>query len=574
MPEEQRVFDYLIIGGGSAGGVLASRLSEAAEKSVLLVEAGRSLDATSISDHVASPYPGRAYFDRSLTWRNLKARFSDHEDAVDVPYEQGRGLGGTSLINGIGSNRGSPADYREWQESGAEGWDWPDVLPYFRKLESEKEHAQDLEHHGADGPWPIRHIPAASFTGFTKAAREVLFHRQFSEGADQNGAWRDGVFPAAVNLDGAGKRASIATTYLRSEVRRRPNLTILCDTQAVSLKVKNRVVVGARLLGKQGTVEVSALEVILCAGALHTPALLMRSGIGPAEPLAQLGIALVTDSPGVGQNLMEHPSIGVSALISRKARMPRQEQYHIQNILRWSSKLPDTPHGDMHTAIVARAGWHAVGRQMASLFSWVNKSYSTGEVALASADPLVEPVVRFHMLSDPRDMTRLAMAFRQSASVLLELMEAGIVKAAFPSTYSTRIKKLLAPTQRNRIMMHLAAPMIDHFGPVRRAVVRAARGDAPAISDLMRSDALLSDYLKTNVGGVWHPCGTARMGRAEDGLAVTAPDGRVHGVSGLRVCDASLMPTIPCANINVPVIMIAEKIADTIKASAMERNAA
>lgn len=561
-------YDYLIIGGGSAGSVMASRLSEMEGKTVCLVEVGRDLSEANMPAQVASPYPGRAYFDRSLTWEGLRARLSENPSAPEIPYEQGRGLGGTSLINGIGSNRGSPQDYREWHDAGAAGWDWPDVLPYFRRLESDAGEGAESGLHGTSGPWPVRRIPRESFTGFTRAVHGALESRQFRAGTDQNGPWRDGIFPTSVNLDEHGRRASAATTYLRPAVRARRNLTILCDTRALRLMVSDGVAQGAELLGPRGPFTLRAREVIVCTGALHTPALLMRSGIGPAAELAGLGIAPIADLPGVGGNLMEHPSIGVTALIARGARMAPGDHYHIQSVLRWSSNRPDTPVGDMHTAIVARAGWHSIGNQMASLFSWVNKSYSTGRVRLRSDDPMSEPEVRFDMLSDPRDLERLGMALRQSASVLTDPALAGTVLAALPSSYSPRIKKFLAPTWRNGVLTAIAAPLVDHVPAMRRLVLKQAQGDAPSLEHLMRDDAALEAYLKANVGGVWHPCGTARMGRADDPMAVTTSDGRVRGLSGLRVCDASLMPTIPCANINVPVLMIAEKISDDIKAAA------
>lgn len=564
---QTRIYDYLIIGGGSAGCVVASRLSEMAGKTICLVEAGRDL-GENIPPQVTSPYPGRAYFDRSLTWPKLRVRLIDDPAAPELPYEQGRGLGGTSLINGIGSNRGSPDDYREWQEAGAEGWDWPNVLPYFRKLERDACYGHDDEFHGSSGPWPVQHIPEETFSRFTRDIHRVVKKRNYPYYSDQNGIWRDGVFPTAVNLDHNGHRASAATTYLRAEVRARKNLTVICETRALRLLFSGTVVMGAELEGCGETFSIRAREVIVCTGALHTPALLLRSGIGAKADLANIGISSLVDLPGVGKNLMEHPSIGVTAFISRTARMEPGDQYHIQSVLRWSSDRPGTPTGDMHTAIVARAGWHAIGNQMASLFSWVNKSYSTGEVRLNSADPHDEPRVCFNMLSDPRDLERLAIAFRQSAAILLDPALEETVIAALPSTFSPRIKKFLAPTWRNGALTALVAPFVDRFSVVRRLVLNEAQGTAPALKQLMSNSDLLHAFLKTNVGGVWHPCGTVRMGRASDPMAATDHNGLVRGVSRLRVCDASLMPTIPCANINVPVLMIAEKISDVIKTEA------
>jgi len=561
--EKQRHFDFLIVGGGSAGGVLASRLSEDPDIRVLLIEAGPEITEETMPEAVRSPYPGRAYFDPRLTFPKLQARLSSWSGAVEGAYEQGRGLGGGSIINGIGSNRGSPADYDEWQAAGAVGWSWEDVLPVFRKLETDRQYGGDTERHGSDGPWPIGHIDPAGFTGFTRALHRSLAREGYLLRKNQNGDWQDGVFPIAVNLNENNQRASIPTTYLRKEVRRRPNLTIYCDTSVEYLLFDGNLAVGAMIRSASRQWPAHAREVILCAGALHTPALLLRSGVGPARDLQSLGIPVVADNRGVGGNLMEHPSIGVTALLRPGARLPA-DTYHIQSILRWSSRLEGTPSGDMHIALAARASWHAVGEQLGVMFSWVNKSYSTGQVTLRSADPSIEPKVDFRMLSDTRDRLRLAQSLRLSIRTLARPEARQAVVQAVPSSYSQRIKTFLVPTRRNAVLTAIAAPLMDHVSFVRDQVLRVAQGNAPGLDRLAYDDGLLDDFVMRNVGGVWHPCGTAKMGRQDDPSAVTAPDGTVYGVRGLRVCDASLMPTIPCANLNLPVLMMAEKIAVSI----------
>ncbi|HWX47328.1 MAG TPA: GMC family oxidoreductase N-terminal domain-containing protein [Roseomonas sp.] len=569
MSEAMR-FDVVILGGGSAGCVLAARLSEDPGRRVLLVEAGRDLRPGAMPRDIASPYPGRAYFNPANTWPGLRVSMGrdpgNTGDATVRPYEQARLLGGGSSINGIGANRGSPHDYAEWVAEGATGWGWDDVLPYFRKLETDLDFAADTALHGADGPLPIQRVPRRLHTPFAQQVEAELLRHGFIAREDQNGAWEDGIYPITVNLDRDGVRTSTATVYLTEAVRRRPNLTLWTETEAERLLFDSRRATGARLLRQGQPVSVAAPLVIVSAGALHSPALLMRSGIGPGRVLAALDIPVVARREGVGRNLLEHPSIGMSAFIRPEARLPAGDRYHIQSILRWSSGMAGTPPGDMHTAINTRSGWHAVGHRIATLFSWVNKSYSQGVVTLASPDFRASPQVDFRMLSDGRDLERLAQAFRLAAGLLRAPSMQEMVVEAFPSTYSAQVKKLLALSRRNGVLTALAGPAMDRSPAIRRRILAMAQDGIAPLDLLCTDDEALRMHLRKHVGGVWHPCGTCRLGAEDDPRAVCDPEGRVIGVEGLMVCDASVMPTIPCANLNVPVIMIAEKLADAVKA--------
>ncbi|MFZ6764957.1 GMC family oxidoreductase [Pseudoroseomonas sp. WGS1072] len=562
-------FDVVILGGGSAGCVLAARLSEDAQRRVLLVEAGRDLRPGAMPRDIASPYPGRAYFNAANTWPGLRVGMGrdpgNQGGVTERPYEQARILGGGSSINGIGANRGSPHDYAEWEAAGAAGWGWSSVLPYFRKLETDLDLAGDTALHGAEGPLPIQRIPRALHTGFARQVEAELNRQGHASREDQNGAWEDGVYPITVNLDRDGLRTSTATVYLTEAVRRRPNLTIWTGTRAEAVLFEGRRARGARLRRGAELLEVAARLVIVSSGALHAPALLMRSGIGPGRALAGLGIAVVAAREGVGRNLLEHPSIGMSAFIRPEARLPGGERYHIQSILRWSSRMEGTPPGDMHTAVNTRSGWHAVGHRIATLFSWVNKSYSQGQVTLATPDPDRPPLVDFRMLSDARDLERLADAFRLAAGVLRAPGLAGTVLETFPSTYSEEVKRLLRPSRRNGLLTALAGPAMDRSPAIRRRILAMAQEGVAPLDLLLAEEDALRLHLRRHVGGVWHPCGTCRLGDEADPRAVCDPAGRVIGVEGLMVCDASLMPTIPCANLNVPVIMMAEKVADMLR---------
>ncbi|WP_407052082.1 GMC oxidoreductase [Methyloraptor flagellatus] len=215
----------------------------------------------------------------------------------------------------------------------------------------------------------------------------------------------------------------------------------------------------------------------------------------------------------------------------------------------------------MHGAILSRSGWHSVGLRTGSIFFWVNKSYSRGQLALASADPRVEPAVDFRMLDDPRDLERLKGALRMGAAVLQDTLMDGFRDVVFPASYTPRVAKIAVPGRWNALQRGALSALLDAAGPLRRALVHGVVTLGTTIDGLLADDDRLTDFVRANVGCTWHPSGTCRMGRADDPAAVTDPAGRVHGVSGLRVADASIMPSIPCANTNMPTIMIAERIA-------------
>jgi 5-(hydroxymethyl)furfural/furfural oxidase len=559
--------DVLIVGGGSAGCALAARLSEDSARKVVLVEAGPDVTEDSMPEAIRSAYPSRAFFTRDYFHPELFALLGDAEgmarERVPARYEQARVLGGGSTINGLVANRGAPDDYDEWAELGADGWAWNDVLPYFRKLERDLDF--DGAYHGKDGPIPIRRLARSEISGFVERAFEVFRSRGYEELADQNADWRDGVMQAAISVNEAGERASAATCYLTPQVRARPNLTLITEAEVDRLLVVEGAVGGAELQTREGRRRIRSRETILCAGAIATPTLLLRNGIGPADELSSLGIEVVRDLSGVGRNLHEHPALGLSCFVRRGHRHSHDNRHHTQAHFRFSSGMEGCPQGDMKVALLARSAWHAVGAQLATFYLWVNKPYSKGRVALSDADAARPPLIDFRLLSDRRDMRRMLDAFRLIVDIARDPGFDAVRHEVFPTIYSDRVRSVSRPTRWNAIQTAALAALLDYAGFARAGLIR--RLIAPVDLDgLLAEDRILEEYLDRAVVGVWHPTGTCRMGRADDPDAVTDSAGRVHGVAGLRVCDASLMPTPVRANTNLPTIMVAERIADLIRA--------
>ncbi|MBV8662413.1 MAG: GMC family oxidoreductase N-terminal domain-containing protein, partial [Hyphomicrobiales bacterium] len=389
MNQISQKIDYLILGGGSAGCALAARLSEDGDKSVVLVEAGRDLTHDTMSAAIRTRYPGLAFIDPANVWSSLIAVISgartNKPNREPRLYEQGRVLGGGSVINAMVANRGAPEDYDEWAALGAEGWNGKVALEYFRKVERDVDF-QD-EYHGTSGPIPVRRLPPEKVSPFVHTVKAALRAQGNPEHPDQNGRWTDGVFPAAIAVSDAGERIPASIAYLTPEVRNRPNLEIVTDTYVRRLTFDGLRVTGAEVERSGQTRTLSAAETIVTLGGIHSAALLLCSGVGPADELRALGIEPRCDKPGVGKNLMDHALTAVSTYLPPAMRMRDLSEHHDQALLRWTSSIANAPAGDMHFAIIARTAWHTIGQRMGTILCWVNKSFSRGEVKLRSADP-------------------------------------------------------------------------------------------------------------------------------------------------------------------------------------------
>ncbi|WP_431282527.1 GMC family oxidoreductase [Humitalea sp. 24SJ18S-53] len=564
--------DWLVVGGGSAGCVLAARLSEDPSRRVILVEAGPDTPPdqvpASITDNGFLP----DYFSPIRYWTDLTAysdppgnRSRQQVEAELAPsrYEQGRVMGGGSAVNAQIAIRGLPADYDEWAAMGAQGWDFDSCLPYFRKLERDMDF--DGELHGDSGPIPLRRTFPEDWSRFALSFRDALAKRDIPYVDDGHAYHGDSCFPFARN-NIYGKRVSAAIGYLDTKTRRRPNLRILPLTILQQLTFDGTRCTGAELSGPQGRQHITAGEVIISCGALHTPAVLLRAGIGPGADLAAMGIAMRADRPGVGQNLLDHPLLGFGVHIAPEGRMAEQVRNNLLLHLRWSSQFPGCTPTDMKLTVSGRFAWSRVGKRLGTLNFGPNKSYSRGEVALRSPDPAVEPYVALNLLSDPRDMARMKYGVRWVHDILSADPVRSYVHSWWPGIFAASVRNLIQQTRWNRFKTDIAAGLLDSGAIGRKIVLGAAIDTRFTLAKILADERILEDWIRAGTQGDWHPCGTCRMGAADDAMAVTDPQGRVLGVEGLRVVDASLMPSIPCANPNITVIMMAEKIAAGIRA--------
>jgi 5-(hydroxymethyl)furfural/furfural oxidase len=524
---------------------------------VLLLEAGPDTPPGAEPADVLDSYP-RSYYNDNYFWPDLKVHWRRKDNSPPVGFSQGRVIGGGSTVMGMVAHRGTPDDYAEWEALGASGWGWDNVLAYYRKLENDWDFDGAL--HGKDGPVPIRRTPPADWAALAKAVHAFAQERQIPFIADMNADFRDG-YGAVPMSNWPMQRASAAICYLTAQVRRRNNLSVVCNAVVTGLLFEGRRAIGVRVRIGGEDKDFFAGEIIVALGGVQSPAFLMRAGLGPAAALRALGIDMRADLPGVGENLSNHAIVFIGLLQERRARQSGTIRPHPMAAFRYSSGLPGAPAADMYINVQCKTSWSALGHQVANLAPSLLKPMARGRVSLLAADPTVHPRVEFNFTGHELDLKRFMQGFRRCVDILAHDAVRALARLTFPVKFDDRLRRLNRITPANRFKSTAIAALIDAVPGLAGPIFGTLADRRVDLAALAKDDAALAEHIRRNVAGTFHPVGTCRMGRADDRDAVTDPAGRVRGIAGLRVIDASIMPTVPRGNTNIPTIMVAEKLA-------------
>jgi choline dehydrogenase len=484
-------------------------LSEDDRRRVVLLEAGPDYPDPTLRPAELDD-AGR----NAMTTHDWGYRHRPTSGPLRLPFPRGRVVGGSSAVNTCIALRGQPEDYDEWAARGLPEWSWQACLPAFKKLECDLDFENDW--HGGEGPLPIRRHPREEWVNWQAAFVDGCRSRGFPDCEDVNAPGAHGVGPHAMNKV-RGRRVNVAEAYLPRSVRRRTNLELWPHRLVRRIRFHGNKVTGVEMEDDR-TGQVETLEtdrVILCAGAINTPGILLRSGIGPRNQVEHLGCEPVADVPAVGARLLDHPGTAIFLRPRLRGGSDRHDPL-IQTVLRYASSGAEHP-SDMLLQPGSKVNLPRMDLPLVSLMCAVGKPRATGVLRWTSADPRARPHIDSRLFADPEDRARATEAMQ----LAFELAE-------------------------NEPLRDVARP----FLPPRT---------------VLRNPSLTERWIRRACDSGYHPCGTVPMGGDGDPEAATDGRGRVHGVQGLAVADASLMPTIPSSNIHLTTLMIAERIASWLR---------